>query len=87
MTDQTDNMFAPASRCHWFRDGDYEILIPMCMGTATNGLEGCTCDVPESRIEAVERDALQARVGELEAAIKRQAGASKTLLAVYKMRR
>jgi hypothetical protein len=42
-------------RCYWYRDGDGEILIPMCWGTATNGPLQCTCNVPESRIEAAER--------------------------------
>jgi hypothetical protein len=44
-------------RCYWYRDGDGngEVLIPMCLGTAVNGPEQCTCDVPMSRIEAAER--------------------------------
>lgn len=42
-------------RCYWYRDGDGEVLIPMCFGTANNGPTQCTCDVPESRIEAAER--------------------------------
>ncbi|PNW61816.1 UNVERIFIED_CONTAM: hypothetical protein BEN50_25680 [Euhalothece sp. KZN 001] len=47
-------------RCHWYRDGDGEVLIPMCMGCAVNGPEQCTCDVPESRIEAAERERAEA---------------------------
>lgn len=43
------------SRCYWYRDGDGEVLIPMCYGSAVNGPNECTCDVPESRIEAAER--------------------------------
>lgn len=42
-------------RCYWYRDGEGEVLIPMCYGTAINGPHECTCDVPESRIEAAER--------------------------------
>lgn len=42
-------------RCYWYRDGDGEVLIPMCLGCAVNGPEQCTCDTPMSRIEAAER--------------------------------
>lgn len=49
-----------ADRCHWYRDGDGEVLIPMCYGTAINGPEQCTCDVPESRIDAAERGRAEA---------------------------
>lgn len=31
------------------------MLIPMCCGSAVYGPNECTCDVPESRIEAAER--------------------------------
>lgn len=47
-------------RCYWYRDGDGEVLIPMCLGCAVNGPEQCTCDVPESRIEAAERGRAEA---------------------------
>lgn len=47
-------------RCHWYRDSDGEILIPMCLGAAINGPCECTCDVPESRIEAAERGRAEA---------------------------
>lgn len=47
-------------RCYWYRDGDGEVLIPMCFGTAVNGPEQCTCDVPDSRIEASERGRAEA---------------------------
>ena len=43
------------NRCYWYRDGDGEVMIPMCLGAAINGPHECTCDVPESRIEAAER--------------------------------
>lgn len=43
-----------ADRCYWYRDGDGETLIPMCWGSVSHP-EGCTCNVPESRIEAAER--------------------------------
>ena len=48
-------------RCYWIKgeDGD-EVLIPMCCGTAVNGPLGCTCNVPESRIEAAERGRAEA---------------------------
>jgi len=63
-------------RCHWYRDGDGdgEILIPMCMGSAINGPEQCTCDVPESTIERVtrERDAARAEVARLHAKAERR---------------
>ena len=42
-------------RCYWYRDGEVELLIPMCYGTAINGPHACTCDVPESRLEEAER--------------------------------
>jgi len=51
---------AQPDRCHWYRDGDGEVLIPMCLGTAINGPAECTCDVPESRIEAAERGRAEA---------------------------
>lgn len=47
-------------RCYWYRDGDGEILIPMCMACAVGGPDQCTCDVPESRIEAAERGRAEA---------------------------
>lgn len=47
-------------RCYWYRDGEGEVLIPMCYGTAINGPAQCTCDVPESRIEAAERGRAEA---------------------------
>ena len=59
-------MFIPSEtrtspdRCYWYRDGDGEILIPMCYGTAINGPHECTCDVPVSRIEAAERGRAEA---------------------------
>ncbi|NDK36675.1 hypothetical protein [Rhodovulum sulfidophilum] len=44
------------TRCHWIRTDDgLDILIPMCCGAAIGGPAECTCDVPESRIEAAER--------------------------------
>lgn len=48
-------MSAP-DRCYWLRTDDGEdILIPMCMGTAVNGPQLCTCDVPESQVEEAVR--------------------------------
>lgn len=55
----SENWSAP-NRCYWYRDGEGEVLIPMCLGTAVNGPEQCTCDVPESRIEAAERGRAEA---------------------------
>ncbi|MBD9529090.1 hypothetical protein [Paracoccus sp. PAR01] len=49
-----------ADRCHWYRDGDGEALVPMCVGAAVYGPEHCTCAVPESRIEAAERGRAEA---------------------------
>jgi len=48
---------APATvgRCYWHRDDQGWALIPMCLGCAVNGPYGCTCDVPESRVERAER--------------------------------
>lgn len=52
-------MTTTEARCHWWREaaalGTEAVLIPMCMGAAVNGPEGCTCRVPESRVEAAER--------------------------------
>lgn len=53
-------MWRQHDRCYWYRDGEGEVLIPMCFGTAINGPEQCTCDVPESRIEAAERGRAEA---------------------------
>lgn len=54
------NEYTAVERCHWYRDGDGEVLIPMCLGTAVNGPEQCTCNVPESRIERAERGRAEA---------------------------
>lgn len=47
------------ARCFWWRPsvavGCEAFLVPMCIGAAVNGPEGCTCRVPESRVEAAER--------------------------------
>ncbi|RAP42376.1 hypothetical protein BYZ73_04050 [Rhodovulum viride] len=49
------------TRCHWLRDEDgLEILIQMCCGAAIGGPAECTCNVPESRIEAAERGRAEA---------------------------
>lgn len=48
-----------AGRCYWYRDGDGETLIPMCWGSVSDP-GGCTCNVPESRIEAAERGRMEA---------------------------
>lgn len=55
-----DEAVSNLDRCYWYRDGDGEVLIPMCLGCAVNGPEQCTCDVPESRIEAAERGRAEA---------------------------
>lgn len=48
-------------RCYWLKNEDgEEILIPMCYGSAAGGEAGCTCRVPESRIEAAERGRAEA---------------------------
>lgn len=48
-------------RCYWIKDKDGdEILIPMCQGCAIGGPLGCTCSVPESRIEAADRGRAEA---------------------------
>ncbi|MBL3576277.1 hypothetical protein JMK10_06320 [Rhodovulum sulfidophilum] len=50
-----------STRCYWIRDQDgAEILIPMCWGAAIGGPAECTCNVPESRIEAAERGRAEA---------------------------
>ena len=47
------------TRCLWWRPGfavgTEAMLIPMCMGAAVHGPEGCTCHVPRSRVERAER--------------------------------
>ncbi|MBK5923806.1 hypothetical protein CCR90_08435 [Rhodovulum sulfidophilum] len=49
------------TRCHWVRTDDgLDILIPMCCGSAIGGPSECTCNVPESRIEAAERGRAEA---------------------------
>lgn len=49
------------ARCYWTKDEDGdEILIPMCCGSAVYGPHACTCNVPESRIEAAERGRAEA---------------------------
>ncbi|RBO54084.1 hypothetical protein DSD19_06380 [Rhodovulum sp. BSW8] len=55
-----DDASTPTS-CYWLRDDDgAEILIPMCCGAAIGGPAECTCNVPESRIEAAERGRAEA---------------------------
>lgn len=44
------------TRCHWMAGpGGEAVLVPECIGCAVYGPTRCTCDVPESRIEAAER--------------------------------
>jgi hypothetical protein len=48
-------------RCHWVREPEgFEVLIPMCHGSAAYGSSGCTCTVPSSRIERAERGRAEA---------------------------
>jgi hypothetical protein len=47
-------------RCYWILEGADALLIPMCGGCAIEGVTGCTCDVPESRLEAAERGRAEA---------------------------
>lgn len=58
----TRHLRAPSpDRCYWYRDGEDEVLIPMCMGCAVAGIEECTCDVPGSEIDRVHEEVREAR--------------------------
>lgn len=50
----TGDWTAP-DRCYWHRYGDGDVLIPMCVGAAVHGPDGCTCDVPQSLLEQAQR--------------------------------